>query len=291
MLLFWVGFHLFILGMIFLDLKGFKKPIWGVIFWVGLALGANALIGVFLGKEAALTFFTAYLVETSLSIDNLFVFFMIFSFFKIKKIYQSRVLFWGVLGAFVCRISFILIGITLLESFSWMYFVFGIILFISAIYLWKSHGINIQESWLFVWAKRWLPLDEKEHEGHFFRKKEGKVYVTTLFLALLFVEAADLLFAVDSIPAVLAITKDPFLAYTSNVFAVLGLRSFYLCLAELQEKLSCLKPAILSILLFIGVKMFISPFFHISNLICLLIICFIFIFFILINLNKNKSTK
>ncbi|MES2198743.1 MAG: hypothetical protein V4489_01050, partial [Chlamydiota bacterium] len=218
MVLFWIGFHLFILGMIVLDLKGFKKPIWGVVFWIGIALGFNTLVGVFLGKEPALTFFTAYLVETSLSVDNLFVFFMIFSFFKIGKIHQPRVLFWGVIGAFICRISFILLGITLLELFTWMYFVFGAVLCISAVYLWKSEGINIQDSLLFSWAKRWLPIDEKEHNGHFFTRREGKFYVTSLFLALLFIEASDILFAVDSIPAVLAITKDPFLAYTSNVF-------------------------------------------------------------------------
>ena len=288
-MLFWVGFHLFILGMIVLDLKGFKKPFWGVIFWIGLALGFNGVVGGFLGKEPALTFFTAYLVETSLSIDNLFVFYLIFSFFKIEKKHQSTVLFWGVLGAFICRISFILLGITLLEWFSWMSYVFGAILCVSAIYLWRSHGINIEDSWLFLWAKKWLRIDEQKHEGHFFTYKGGKFYVTSLFLALLFIEASDILFAVDSIPAVLAITKDPFLAYTSNVFAVLGLRSFYLYLAKSQEKLSCLKPAILCILLFIGVKMFISPFWHISNLISLIIISLILIFFILFDRKKKKN--
>lgn len=287
-MLFWIGFHLFILGMIFLDLKGFKKPIRGVLFWVAIALGFNALIWGFLGKEQALMFFTAYLVETSLSIDNLFVFFTIFSFFNIEKVHQHKVLLWGVLGAFVCRIIFILLGITLLNLFSWMYFVFGAILCVSAIYLWKSHGINIKDSYLFAFAKRWLPIDKKEHNGRFFVSRQGKLYVTSLFLALLFIEASDILFAIDSIPAVLAITKDPFLAYTSNVFAVLGLRSFYLVLARLQEKLSGLKPAILCILLFIGVKMFISPFIHISNPISLVVISLILCGFLVFS-QKNKA--
>ncbi|MBS0627250.1 MAG: TerC/Alx family metal homeostasis membrane protein [Verrucomicrobia bacterium] len=281
-MLFWIAFHVFILGMIFLDLKGFKKPVNGVFFWIAIALGFNAFIWNFLGKEQALTFFTAYLVETSLSIDNLFVFFTIFSFFNIKKVHQHKVLLLGVLGALLCRIIFILIGITLLNLFSWMYFAFGAILCVSAIYLWKSHGINIKDSFLFALAKRWLPIDEKEHDGRFFIRRRGKIYVTVLFLALLFIEATDVLFAVDSIPAVLAITKDPFLAYTSNVFAVLGLRSFYLVLAKLQDKLEGLKPAILCILLFIGVKMFISPFIHVSNFISLVVIVLIlsvFLFF------------
>ena len=168
-----------------------------------------------------------------------------------------------------------------------MSYVFGTILCISAIYLWKSHGINIQDSWLFAWVRRWLFIDKKEHEGHFFSKREGKFYVTSLFLALLFIEASDILFAIDSIPAVLAITKDPFLAYTSNVFAVLGLRSFYLYLARLQKKLSCLKPAILCIILFVGVKMLMSPFLHISNLISLIVISLILLIFILLGFMKK----
>lgn len=288
-MLFWVGFHIFVIGMILLDLKGFKSSVKAVIFWIALALSFNVMVGVFLGQDAALTFFTAYVVETSLSIDNLFVFFMIFAFFKIEKAYQSRILFWGVLGAFVSRIIFILVGITLLNLFTWMSFVFGAILCVSAIYLWKSDGIDIQNSWLFSWIKKWVPIYDQHHGGHFFKKKNGKIYVTSLFIALLFIEASDILFAVDSVPAVLAITKDPFLAYTSNVFAVLGLRSFYLSLAKLQEKFSFLKPAILCILLFVGLKITISPFFHISNVISLGVICLILLYFIFFYKKKKKD--
>lgn len=290
-MVFWIAFHVFIAGMIFLDLKGFKtSSIKGVLFWIALALSFNGLVALFLGKDEALTFFTAYLVETSLSIDNLFVFFMIFSFFGIEKKYQHRVLFWGVLGAFIFRIAFILLGVTLLDSFDWMYVVFGGILCVSAIIFWKSGEINIRDSRLFALAQKFLRIEKEFHEGSFFKKKRGKTYVTSLFLALLFVEAFDLVFAVDSIPAVLGITKDPFLAYTSNVFAVLGLRSFYLFLAKLNEKVTFLKPAILSILLFIGLKMVVSPLIHIPNLISLGAVSAILVFFVFLHILKGRRT-
>lgn len=291
MLGFWIGFHILILAMVFWDLKGFKNPLKAVVFWVFLGLGFNAFIAFYLGKQAALDFFTAYVVETSLSVDNLFVFFMLFSFFGIQKEFQHRVLFWGVLGAFAFRIIFILLGIALLESFAWMYLVFGAVLCCSAIYMWKSHGIDIQKTRLFSMATKILPIDWKEKSDRFFISKEKKFFVTPLFLSLLFIEASDLLFAIDSIPAVLAITKDSFLAYTSNVFAVLGLRSFYLLLARAQERLEYLKPAILCILLFIGLKMLLSAFFHISNLVSLIAVLSILSSFIVFHFLTKKIKR
>ncbi len=280
MVTFWIGFHIAVAAMIFMDLRCFKKhPFAGVVVWIGVALLFNVGIGFFLGGEAALTFFTAYLIEKSLSIDNLFVFFMVFSFFGIKTSDQHRVLFLGIIGALVCRIVFILLGITLIETFTWMYFVFGGILCASAVYLWNAEEVKIEDTFLFRFLTRILRIEKGDHKGHFFIMRNGKLYVTSLFLSLMFVEGFDLLFAVDSVPAVLAITKDPFLAYTSNVFAILGLRSLYHYLSELQEKMQCLKPAILCILLFVGIKMILSPFLHIPGIVSLIIIVLILMTF------------
>ena len=281
---FWIAFHLFILGMLYLDLKVFhnkdqppniKSTTLFALFWIGLALGFNLLVGIFLGYSSALTFFTAYLLESSLSIDNLFVFISIFHFFQIDLRYQHRVLFFGVLGALVCRILFILSGIALLEEFPWMYFVFGGILCLSAFYLFKRKEAgkeDFKDTWIMKIATRFLRVDKEFHQGRFSVIRNGKFYITTLFLALMLIEGFDILFAIDSIPAILSITSDPFLAYTSNVFAVLGLRSFYFFLVSLHQKFTHLKSAIILLLLFIGVKLIIMPWVHISNEISLLVI-------------------
>lgn len=295
---FWVGFHLFILAMIYLDLKVFHKNVKAItlkktglccLFWIALALSFNAFLFWDLGFQPGLTFFTAYILEASLSIDNLFVFLAIFSFFRISSEYQHRVLFFGILGALICRIIFIVIGIGLLHHFSWMYFVFGAILCVSAIVFYKQkEEKDLKDSILLRGIRKYLPLEEGPHQGRFWIKKRGKIYFTTLFVALLFIEASDIIFAIDSIPAVLAITSNPFLAYTSNVFAVLGLRSFYFFLESLHKKFSYLKLAIVLILLFVGLKMLLLHVLAISTEVSLAIIGAIILIAILLS-KKEKA--
>lgn len=280
---FWVVFHLFVLGMIYLDLKVFhKKPLEpGIrslclccLFWVGLAFIFNLLIRQFLGAELALAFLTAYLLESSLSIDNLFVFLVVFSFCQIKPVYQHRVLYWGILGALVFRLSFILLGITLLQKFEWMYFIFGAFLCFSALmfFFQKEEKKDMSRNFLVKVAKKLFRFDHGEHKGRFFILKEGKYYATMLFLALFLIEVSDLIFAVDSVPAVLAITSNVVIAYTSNVFALLGLRSFYFLLAKLKSRFRHLKNGIALILFFVGAKLILLPFWKIPTLITLLAI-------------------
>ncbi len=273
---FWVGFHLFVLGMVYIDLKVFhRKPSQlsvgalslCCLFWVGLALLFNLFVWKFLGSASAITFLTAYVLESSLSIDNLFLFLVVFSFCRIEPVYQHRVLYWGVLGALVCRLSFILLGIALLRQFEWMYFLFGAFLCFSALcFLYqKETQKDLSHSFLVRLAKKLFRVDHGEHHGKFFISKNGKLYATMLFLALFLIEVSDVIFAVDSVPAVLAITSNVFIAYTSNVFAVLGLRSFYFLLARLKDQFRHLKNGIALILFFIGAKLILLPFWKIPT--------------------------
>lgn len=274
--IFWIGFHLFVLAMIYLDLKVFhknpkksslKKISLCCLFWISLALLFNALVGMTFGMEAAFTFFTAYLLEASLSIDNLFLILVIFSFCHIQEKYQHRVLYLGILGALVFRLSFIILGISILSRFEWMYFIFGAFLCGSALLFFrqKEEKEDLKNSLLVRFANKVFPVDHGDHGGHFFIRKKGKLYVTMLFLSLFLVEVSDVIFAIDSVPAVLAITSDLFIAYTSNVFAVLGLRSFYFLLKHLKEEFSHLKTAIAVILLFVGCKLILVPFLKIPS--------------------------
>lgn len=270
--MFWVFFHIFVLSMLWLDFRLTGKIAWRVVFWIALALGFNGLIWWMRGLHDAMTFFTAYVIESSLSIDNLFIIFLIFSVLDIPKIYQKKVLLLGILGAFFFRIIFILLGITLLGAFSWMYPVFGAILCVSAWLAAKTEKVKIENTLVFRVVKKVIPFEKGDSKGKFFLKKAGKWHATKLFFALALVEMFDCVFAVDSVPAVLSITQDPFLAYTSNVFAVLGLRSFYLALSKWQEKFPHLRSAISLILFFIGAKMIVAPWFHVPTAISLAVV-------------------
>ncbi len=281
--LFWVGFHVFVLGMIYLDLKVFHRHSEKIniktislccFFWVGLALVFNCFIGFLLGIEPAFTFLTAYLLESSLSVDNLFLFLVVFSFCRIEEKYQHRVLYLGILGALIFRLAFILVGISILRHFEWMYFIFGAFLCFSAICFFrqKEEREDLSKSFLVKIAQKLFPLDQGDHMGRFFVRKNKKIYMTMLFLSLFLIEVSDIVFAVDSVPAVLAITSDLFIAYTSNVFAVLGLRSFYFLLKQLKEQFSHLKSAIAVILFFVGCKLILIPFIKIPSWATLLFI-------------------
>ena len=282
---FWIGFVAFVVVMLTLDLFVFHKKdttpsikealLWSA-FWIGLAVVFNIGVYIFLGKVSALEFFTAYLIEESLSIDNLFVFILIFNFFKIEPKYQHKVLFWGIIGAIVMRAIFIFAGVALLNRFDWIMYVFGAFLLYTGAKMLldrkEQSEFNPNENIVIRIFRKFMPITDDISVPHFFVKKNGKMHATTFFIALLFIEASDLVFAVDSIPAVLSVSKDVFIVYTSNIFAILGLRSLYFALSGIMQYFRFLKVALAGILTFIGFKMCINELsvemgyhFHISN--------------------------
>jgi tellurite resistance protein TerC len=265
----WLGFALIMITIFILDLGVFSRKSHEIRFreafawtmvWVFLALGFNAGIYYLMGPVKALEFFTGYLIEESLSVDNLFVFIMIFSYFHVSKAHQPKILKWGILGALVMRAIFILAGIGLIERFHWMVYVFGGLLVVTGAKMafGKEHRIEPEKNLLVRLVGRFVPLSTQVRDDRFFVREKGTVFATPLFLALLVVESSDVLFAVDSIPAVLAITRDPFIVYTSNVFAIMGLRSLYYLLANVMEMFVYLKLGISFILAFVGLKMLLA---------------------------------
>jgi tellurite resistance protein TerC len=241
-----------------------EAGIWTIV-WISLALSFNAVLYLWRGPEPALQFLAGYLIEKSLSVDNLFVFALLFSFFAVPAVYQHRVLFWGVLGALILRGLFVAAGTALISSFHWIIYVFGAFLvFTGARLALAGEGeVNPDKNPLLRLSRRFLPLTPGFEGQRFFVRRAGRVLATPLFLVLLVVESTDLVFAVDSIPAVFAVTQDPFLVYTSNVFAILGLRSLYFLLAGAITRFYYLKLALGAILTFVGVKMLIADLFEI----------------------------
>lgn len=295
----WLGFLLFILALLALDLGVFhrqdrvisiREAIAWSAFWIVLALGFNALVYAFYGHhwlgfgtlypgtldggEAAMQFFTGYLVEKSLSIDNIFVIAMIFAYFRVPLAYQHRVLFWGILGALVLRGLMIAAGATLFARFEWVVYVFGGLLLLTAVKLLVARHDNLQpdKNFFVRTLRRFMPVTEDFHGHSFFVRQAGKWALTPLGICLVVVESSDLLFAVDSIPAIFAITRDPFLVFTSNVFALLGLRSLYFALAGTIEHLRYLKTSLAFVLAFIGMKMILSHHHPIPNVVSLAMI-------------------
>ena len=295
----WFGFILLILILLALDLGVFhrrahviksKEAFLWTAFWIILALAFNGFIyyiyqnhwfdiGKAIGHElsgtqAALKFFTGYLLEKSLSLDNIFVIAMIFTYFRVPPIYQHRVLFWGILGAIVLRGVMIVLGVALIERFSWMIYVFGVFLLFTAVKLLISRHDTIEpgKNPLVKLVQKIFPVSESYQQDHFFTKIKDQRAITPLFLVLLVVESSDVLFAVDSIPAIFAVTTDPFIVFTSNIFAILGLRSLYFALAAIIEKFRYLKMSLVYILAYIGVKMILSHHYTIPTIISLAII-------------------
>jgi tellurite resistance protein TerC len=242
--------------------------------WISVALIFNLWFGFTFGKELGLEFLTGYLVEKSLSVDNLFVILLIFSSFRIPDKYQHRVLFYGVLGAIVLRAFFIILGAQLLHLFHWILYVFGAVLVITAIKFLREtdEKIDVQENWSIRLIRRFIPTTNSFDGNSFFLVENGVRKATPLFLALIVIEVTDLIFAVDSIPAVFAVTQDAFVAFASNILAILGLRALYFVLADWVGKLRYLKPGLAAILGFIGIKMLILDVFKIPNWISLLVI-------------------
>jgi tellurite resistance protein TerC len=279
----WAGFNLFVLAMLALDLGVFHRTAHTVSFkeaaawsavWITLALLFNAGIWYFSGSEAGVQFLTGYLVEKSLSVDNIFVIALIFSYFAVPAIHQHRVLFWGILGALVMRAAFILAGAALLEAFHWIIYVFGAFLIITGLKmaLVRDTEIHPENNPVLRLVRRLVPVTSDYREGHFFVRESGRLWATPLFLVLVLVETTDLIFAVDSIPAIFAVTTDPFLVYTSNIFAILGLRSLYFLLAGVMLKFVYLKLGLAAILVFVGTKMAIMDLYKIPSFVSLLVI-------------------
>ena len=264
--LLWTGFTLFVLAMLALDLGVFHRrahavslreaAAWSAV-WVALALLFNAGVWHVRGGGPALEFLTGYLIEKSLSVDNLFVFAMLFSAFAVPAELQHRVLFWGILGALVMRAAFILAGTALLAAFHWVVYLFGAFLVFTGVkmYLLRNHRADVLDSRLLRWLRRHVPVTEGYRGGRFFVREGSRRLATPLFLVLVLVEATDLVFAVDSIPAIFAVTSDPFLVYSSNVFAILGLRSLYFLLAGVLDRFVYLKVGLAAVLVFVGGKM------------------------------------
>lgn len=262
----WIGFNVFVLAMLALDLGVFHRKahevkvkealIWSAV-WIALALLFNLGVYFWRGPEVALEFFTGYLIEKSLSVDNIFVFILIFSYFSVPALYQHKVLFWGILGALLMRAILIAVGATLIAKFHWIIYVFGGFLIITGIKMavQKSTGIHPEKNPLVRLFKRFMPVTNDYRGEKFFIRENGRRFATPLFLVLLMVEFTDLVFAVDSIPAIFAITKDPFIVYTSNVFAILGLRSLYFALAGVMGYFHYLKIGLAVVLVFVGTKM------------------------------------
>ena len=277
---FWVGFIAFVLAMLALDLGVFnKRPhvvspkeagIWTAV-WVGLALVFAAGLAYFATPQVALTFLTGYLIEESLSIDNIFVIVLIFQYFAVPAQYQHRVLFWGILGALVMRGLFIGLGAALLTRFEWIIYVFGAMLVITGVRMAvkQDEEFDAEQNPVVKTVRRFLPLTDGYRGKHFFSTENGKRYATPLLLVLLLVEATDLIFAIDSIPAIFGITRDPFIVFTSNIFAVMGLRSLFFLLAHVVTKFHLLKYGLAIILTFVGVKMIIEAWVHIPILLSL----------------------
>ncbi len=279
----WAAFLTFVLAMLAIDLGLFQRKVHAVsmkeagiwtLVWISLALCFNALLYFWRGPEQALQFLAGYLIEKSLSVDNLFVFALLFSFFAVPAVYQHRVLFWGVLGALILRGLFVAAGTALISSFHWVIYVFGAFLvFTGARLAFAGDGeVNPDKNPLLRLSRRFLPVTPGFEGQRFFVRRAGRLMATPLFLVLLVVESTDLVFAVDSIPAVFAVTQDPFLVYTSNVFAILGLRSLYFLLAGAIARFHYLKLALAAILTFVGVKMLIADLFEIPVAISLAVI-------------------
>lgn len=315
---FWIGFIILVMILLSLDMFVFnkkgtvinvKKAMWLSLFWISLALIFNLGVYFVFGKERALEFFTAYLIEESLSIDNLFVFIIIFTTFQIKPEHQHSVLFWGILGAIVFRAIFIFAGVALIERFAWIMYVFGAFLLFTGIKMVidefkvidhekEKEKQDPNNNWLVKTFKKFMPVTDDMSEPTFFKKINKKLYATPFLLALLVIEFTDLIFAIDSIPAVLSVSTNTFIVYTSNIFAILGLRSLYFALRGIMDLFYYLKYALSGILIFIGFKMILNHYAHtmawdlqISNVTSLLVIASFLIISIVTSIMRSRSIK
>jgi tellurite resistance protein TerC len=281
--LLWIVFGTFVIVMMALDLGvfhrkahevKFKEALAWTVAWVLLALFFNAGIFFYRGQEAAAQFLTAYLLEESLSIDNLFVFLLIFSYFKVPARYQHGVLFWGILGVLIMRGAFIGLGLALIHRFKWILYIFGAMLVFTGVKLAfeKDKEVEFEHNAILKFFRRIFPMSKDYEGGSFFVRQDGRLLATPLFIILMFLNTVDLIFAMDSIPAVMAVSQDIFIVFTSNIFAILGLRSLFFVISNIMELFHHLHYGLSLILVFIGTKMLIADFYHISTGVSLLLI-------------------
>src|SRR5512144_1173658 len=299
----WIGFNVFVLAMLALDLGvfhrkahivSFKESITWTFVWVVLALLFNGGVWHYYGSQKALEFFTGYLIEKSLSVDNVFVFALLFSYFAVPAKYQHKVLFWGILGALLMRAMMIAAGAALIAKFTWIIYVFGAFLILTGIKMIvkREEEIHPERNPVVRLFKKLMPVTADYREDKFFVREYGLRMATPLFVVLLLVEFSDLIFAVDSIPAIFAVTTDPFIVYTSNVFAILGLRSLYFAVAGVMNKFHYLKTGLGVVLAFVGVKMLLAhTAWKIPTLLSLGVVVLILVVSIVWSFLKPKKTK
>jgi tellurite resistance protein TerC len=279
----WGGFIAFVFAMLALDLGvfhrkahviGYREALTWSAIWISLALLFNLAVWQLFGPERGLEFLTGYVIEKSLSVDNIFVFVIIFSALRIPQLYQHRVLFWGILSALVLRAAMIFAGAALLAKFHWLIYVFGVFLVITGVKLFiqRNHEEHPENGWAMRTVQRVIPSTSKLDGPHFFAVENGRRVATPLFMALMLVEVSDVIFAVDSIPAIFAVTTDPFIVFTSNIFAILGLRSLFFLLANLVDKFRYLKVGLSAVLIFVGAKMSLVEWIKVPPLVSLVVV-------------------
>src|SRR5215471_13663553 len=300
MLIFWIVFNAVILLLLLIDMavinRGgrvlpFRQALFSSLIWIVLALGFAVFIHQWMGATKALEFVTGYLVEESLSVDNLFVFILLFSYFKVPAEQERTVLFWGILGALLMRGVFIFAGVSLVKRFHWILYVFGAFLVYTGFKLLREgdeEHVDPSRNFVLRMARKLLPVTPNYEGKRFFVSQEGRRLATPLFIVLLVVETTDILFATDSIPAILAITQDPFIVYTSNVFAILGLRSLYFALARVMDLFHYLSYGLAAILMFTGAKMLLGSVYHIPVEVALGVVAGILILSVLVSLLRRK---
>ncbi len=299
----WIGFHVFVFIMLALDLGVFhrkdkaisvRESLYWTFTWIAMAMIFNFGVYHFMGKTEAYEFLTCYILEKSLSVDNIFVMTIIFGYFKVLPKYQHRVLFWGILGALVMRILFIVGGVSLIAKFHFILYFFGAFLIYTGIKMLFSGEAEVEpeKDLVYKLSKKYFKMTPDYHGHHFFVMINGVRHMTPLFLVLMIIESTDVIFALDSIPATLSVTKNSFIAYTSNIFAILGLRSLYFAFAGVVELFRYLSFALSGVLIFIGVKMLIEPWFVIPTFTSLLIVLGAIAFSIVLSIAiPDKKTK
>ncbi|MBM3156049.1 MAG: TerC family protein [Chloroflexi bacterium] len=301
-IIWWIGFGIGILVLLILDMMVFhrrahvitiKESLLWTAFWIALALLFNLGIYFWQGHGPALEYLTCYLIEKSLSIDNLFVFLMIFSYFAVPAAYQHKVLFWGIIGAIIMRLAFIEAGVRLLDMFHWVFYIFGAFLIVTAFRMavQKERGIKPERNPVFRLFRRLMPLTDNYEGDRFFVKRFGRYVATPLFIVVVVVETTDIVFALDSIPAAFAITLDPFIVYTSNIFAILGLRALYFALAGIMRLFYYLRHGLVVVLMFVGVKMLIADFYEIPTAIALGVVAGVLLIAILTSIALPRKVE
>jgi len=299
----WLLFGVIVVVLLVIDLgilnkkdevMSFKKSLLISLFYILI----SCLFGLFIfyefGADRANEYYTGFLLEKAMSLDNIFVISIIFKFFKIPQKYQHRVLFWGILGVIIFRAIMIFAGSVVLAKFEWVLFIFATILVITGIktlYIVGHNSIDVKNMLIYKWLSSHINIHHEIEGNKFTIRKDGKIFFTPLFISLITIEFMDLIFAIDSIPAIFAITQDVFVVYTSNIFAILGLRALFFCLEDVVERFAYVKYSLAIILILIGVKIFVSPFIDIPKLIPLIISLFLIVVGIVISIAKNKNAS